>query len=61
MANTFDISSRRVEQYVKIFKETGKYPTLNKKRRPKVYLTEDQKNIIQQAYRHYIPHSVPFY
>ena len=46
VANTFDISPRRVEQFVKIFKETGKYPILNPKRRPKVYLTEDQKKII---------------
>jgi putative transposase len=33
-----------------VFKETGKYPILNPKRRPKVYLTEDQKKIIKQAY-----------
>jgi transposase len=50
VAYTFDISPRRAEQLVKIFKETGKYPILNPKRRPKVYLTEDQKNIIKQAY-----------
>lgn len=50
MAYTFDISPRRVEQLVKVFKETGKYPILNPKRRPKVYLTEDQKKIIKQAY-----------
>jgi putative transposase len=50
VAYTFDISPRRVEQLVKIFKETGKYPILNPKRRPKVYLTEDQKKIIKQAY-----------
>jgi len=50
VAYTFDISPRRVEQLVKFFKETGKYPILNPKRRPKVYLTEDQKKIIKQAY-----------
>ena len=25
VANTFDISPRRIEQFVKIFKETGRY------------------------------------
>ena len=50
VAYTFDISPRRIEQLVKIFKETGKYPILNPKRRPKVPLTEDQKKIIKQAY-----------
>ena len=50
VANTFDVSSRRIEQLVKIFKETGKYPILNPKRRPKVHLTEEQKRIIKQAY-----------
>ena len=43
VANTFDISPGRIEQFVKIFKETGKYPILNPKRRLKVYLTEDLK------------------
>ena len=50
VAYTFDISPRRIEQLVKLFKETGKYPILNPKRRPKVPLTEDQKKIIKQAY-----------
>ncbi len=50
VANTFDVSSRRIEQLVKIFKETGEYPILNPKRRPKVHLTEEQKRIIKQAY-----------
>jgi hypothetical protein len=50
VANSFDISPRRVEQFVKIFKETGKYPILNPKRRTKVYQTEDRKKIIKQAY-----------
>ena len=50
VAKTFHVSSRRIEQLVKIFKDTGKYPILNPRRRPKVYLTEDQKQIIKQAY-----------
>ncbi|MCZ7383022.1 MAG: hypothetical protein O8C64_15805 [Candidatus Methanoperedens sp.] len=50
VANNFKISNRRIEQLVKIFKETGKYPILNPNRRPKVYLTEEQKKIIKQVY-----------
>ena len=50
VANNFKVSTRRIEQLVKIFKETGKYPVLNPNRRPKLYLTEEQKQIIKQAY-----------
>jgi putative transposase len=35
---------------IKIFKETGEYPVLNPNRRPKLHLTEEQKQIIKQAY-----------
>jgi len=50
VANTFKISTRRIEQLVKFFKEKGEYPVLNPRRRPKEYLTEEQKKIIKQAY-----------
>ena len=50
VANTFKVSTRRIEQLVKFFKENGKYPILNPKRRPMVCLTEEEKNIIKQAY-----------
>jgi transposase len=33
VANTFKVSTRRIEQLVKYFKENGKYPVLNPKRR----------------------------
>ena len=50
VANTFKVSQRRIQQLVKQFKETGEYPVLNPKRRPKTYLSEEQKNLIKQAY-----------
>ncbi len=50
VANNFKVSTRRIEQLVKIFKETGEYPVLNPNRRPKVHLTDEQKEIIKQAY-----------
>jgi transposase len=36
VAKTFHVSSKRIEQLVKIFKETGKYPILNPRR---MYIT----------------------
>src|SRR5574337_1239553 len=50
VANNFKVSTRRIEQLVKIFKETGEYPVLNPNRRPKVHLTDEHKEIIKQAY-----------
>ncbi len=50
VAKNFKVSTRRIEQLVKVFKETGEYPVLNPKRRPKIQLTEEQKEIIKQAY-----------
>jgi transposase len=45
-ADIYEISVRRVEQLVKTYKETGEYPTLSMKRRPKTHLTDEQKRII---------------
>lgn len=50
VANIFKVSQRRIQQLVKIYKETGEYPVLNPKRRPKTHLTDDQKKVIKQAY-----------
>jgi len=47
VANTFKVSQRRIQQLVKIYKETGEYPVLNPERRPKTHLTDDQKKIIK--------------
>jgi putative transposase len=58
------ISRRRVQQLAKHYKETGKYPILIMERRPKTFLSEEQKQIIDKAFnesflgahllRHYI-------
>jgi len=50
VAKNFNVSQRRIQQFVKQFKETGEYPVLNPKRRPKTHLTDDQKKIIKEAY-----------
>ena len=50
VAKNLEISQRRIQQFVKQFKETGEYPLLNPKRRPKIHLTDEQKTIIKEAY-----------
>jgi len=50
VANDFKVSKRRIQQLIKLYKETGEYPALNMKRRPKTHLTDEQKKIIKQAY-----------
>ncbi len=50
VANNFKVSKRRIQQLIKLYKETGEYPVLNMKRRPKTHLTDEQKKIIKQAY-----------
>jgi putative transposase len=47
----YRVTERRVQQIVKEFKETKKYPELKKNRRPKTYLTEEQKHEIDKAYK----------
>ena len=50
VARDLKVSQRRIQQFVKHFKETGEYPVLNMNRRPKTYLTDEQKKIIQRAH-----------
>ena len=64
IADTYGIGIRRIQQLNKIYKETGEIPCLCKSRRPKRELTENEKEIIDEAYndvflgatllRHYI-------
>jgi putative transposase len=49
-APTQNITVRRVQQLVKEYKETKKYPKLNKSRRPKTFLNEIQKKEIDKAF-----------
>lgn len=68
-ANDFKVSRRRIQQLIKLYKETGEYHVLNMKRRPKTHLTDEQKKVIKQAYnetflgakllRHYIKQKIP--
>ena len=44
------ISRRRVQQLYKEYKQTGEMPVLKKNRRPKKPLTDEQKEIIREAY-----------
>ena len=51
VAPIYKISERRVQQLVKQFSETKKYPELNKNRRPKTFLSEAQKEAIEMAFQ----------
>ena len=51
LAIQFEVTERRVQQLVKEYKETGKYPKLNPSRRPKGSpLTEQEKQIIETTW-----------
>ena len=50
IAGTYEISERRVQQLVKHFRETKKYPELKVERRPKTFLTLDQEAAIDRAF-----------
>lgn len=44
------ITPRRVQQIYQEYQETGTVPKLNRSRRPKTYLTEEQRQIIDEAF-----------
>ena len=48
--SVYGISERRVQQLVKQYRETKKYPELKKERRPKTYLSSNQEEAILNAY-----------
>ena len=50
VAKSLKVSQRRVQQLVKHYKETGEYPVLDMTRRPKTHLSDEQKQLIKQAY-----------
>ena len=50
VAAIYGVSRRRIQQLVKCYRETGEYPMLDKKRRPKTHLSGDEKRIIEDAY-----------
>jgi putative transposase len=49
LANICGIKTRRFQQLKSIYKQTGEIPKLNINRRPKIYLTEKQIGIIDDA------------
>jgi putative transposase len=51
IAAIYGVSRRRIQQLVKTYKETGRYPSLSMKRRPRTHLTEEERGIIEEAYR----------
>lgn len=51
LACLYEVTSRRVRQLVSQYKKTGHVPVLSKNRRPKTFLTEEQKRLIEQAYQ----------
>lgn len=50
VAKVYNISERRVQQLVQSYIKKGKYPVLKKNRRPKTFLSEIQKERIDEAY-----------
>jgi putative transposase len=51
VAKACNVTQRRIQQLVKVYRDTGKYPTLNPKRRPKTCLSHEEKRIIEKAYK----------
>ena len=50
LAGLYGISVRRVQQLVQEYRATGVMPSMVKSRRPKTFLTEEQKRLINQVY-----------
>ena len=49
-SRTYGITGRRVQQLTKVYRDTGKVPTLNPNRRPKTHLSDEQKAIIDKVW-----------
>ena len=50
VATIYGVSARRIQQLTKSYKETGEYPVLDRKRRPRTPLSDEEKRIIEGAY-----------
>lgn len=54
VAAIYGVSARRIQQLVKSYKETGEYPVLDRKRRPRTPLSdeeeEEEERIIERGY-----------
>ena len=51
IADAMKVSIRRVQQIIKEYRFTKTMPALNKSRRPKTEITEEQKNAINLAFK----------
>ena len=49
-AVVYGVTERRVQQLIKMHRETGEYPKLDPHRRSKTYLTLEQKAAIEKAW-----------
>lgn len=49
-ATIYEITERRIRQLVKHYRMTGEVPTLKKNRRPKTFLTDEEKRIIDKVW-----------
>ena len=49
ISEIYNVTQRRIQLLVKKYKETGIYPIMNKERRPKILLTENQKELIDES------------
>jgi transposase len=49
-AHVYGVTERRVQQLIKMHRETGEIPRLDPKRRPKTCLSGDQKAAIEKAW-----------
>ena len=47
VATIYGISRRRIQQLVKYYVETGEYPMLDKKRRQKTHLSDDETEAVR--------------
>ena len=50
IADAMNVTPRRVQQIIKDYRFTGIMPTLTKSRRPKTYLTEEQRQSADKAF-----------
>jgi len=50
ISEIYDVSERWIQCLVKKYKDTNTYPIMNWKRRPKTYLTGEQKSLIDKGF-----------
>jgi len=51
ISEIYNVTQRWIQILVKKYKVTGIYPVMNKNRRPKTYLTDEQKELIDMGFK----------